>query len=128
MIPKQAIEKAIEGGWKNAGYEMCDNCGGSGGVYPDATCYSCSATGYTKDISEDWLEASGFDIALDKTFWQALGKALKWGEHWTVRTYGDEKDYMRRDIIETWRYWADYYLDIVLTGGDTEKFWVDLLA
>ena len=48
MIPKQAIEKAIEGGWK-----------------PDKiTMYG----------AQEWRDL----FALDPTFWQSLGKALGW--------------------------------------------------
>lgn len=74
MIPKQAIEKAIEGGWKN-----------SENIYPH------------------WSV-----IAFDKTFWQALGKALGW----------EELD---------WIPYGQHFAKVILTGGDTEAFWKEIL-
>lgn len=54
-------------------------------------------------------------IALDPLFWQALGKALGW-DGWSVQFYGDE-----------WLFHAHQYFDLVLTGGDTEAFWKELI-
>jgi|SRR5579871_4920013 len=96
IIPKAAIEKALEGGWKRANY------------------------------SPGWAPASMaanivvYQVALDPSFWQALGKALKEG-----------------DLKETWPNGTTYYpwqrialdfYDLILTGGDTEEFWEELLA
>lgn len=98
MIPKQAIEKALEKSW------ICKACIEPEKNYP-------------------WYEHA---IALDPTFWQALGKALGWREEeWhPTRTYPDGSQ----------KTWAGYmphahrFYDLILTGGDTEKFWSDLLA
>lgn len=49
-------------------------------------------------------------IVLDPKFWQALGKALGW------------KNY----VIPEWHQYAHQYFDLILTGGDREKFWEEL--
>lgn len=62
-------------------------------------------------------------LVLDPLFWQALGKAL-----------GKENEDYTDDPFADWKYWewwkgaAHHYCDFVLTGGDTEKFWSDLLT
>jgi hypothetical protein len=95
MIPKQAIEKAIEGGWN-------DKIGGH-------------------------YEEIGFwqTIALDPTFWQALGKALGWNG--LILELIPDAD--RGKIIDPneWHGHALDFYDLILTGGDTEAFWNELL-
>jgi hypothetical protein len=55
-------------------------------------------------------------------FWQALGKALGWDD-------GDHTDegYAFSEYYWMWQYKAHKYFDLLLTGGETEKFWQDLL-
>lgn len=66
-IPKEVIEKAIEGGWVSE--------------YPQ---------------EGTWLaNYENYRAALDPTFWQSLGKSLGWDSHmlmW-VGTYYDEWQY-----------------------------------
>ncbi len=90
MIPKQAIEKAIEGGWKKKGY--IDH--------------------YTDEI-----------VALDPAFWQALGKALGWK---TNKLKSMEKQ-QPGDVFQHWYQRAMRFYDLILTGGDTEAYWEELL-
>lgn len=52
-------------------------------------------------------------LTLDPLFWQALGKALGWTDD---NFYGSDWEIMAHD-----------YLGVVLRGGNTEKFWKDLL-
>jgi hypothetical protein len=58
-------------------------------------------------------------FVLDPQFWVALSKALGW----------ELIDYCREcdSATEGWKYYAHLYFDLVLTGGDTEKFWQDLI-
>jgi hypothetical protein len=58
------------------------------------------------------------EIALDPSFWQALGKALGWNV--TGRQ-------LAMNSKPNWQIWATRFYDLILTGGDTEKFWADLL-
>lgn len=104
MIPKQAIEKAIEGGWKNSEYEW--------------------ATSHVQDAVV--VELAARLIALDRTFWQALGKALGWNEaNGKVGAYHSFVD--GKIVDEYWMLTAHRFYDLILTGGDTETYWDELL-
>lgn len=117
MIPKQAIEKAIEGGfeegrnWKFVSANRYWVCwlDGNGTVTPIST--------------------SLYIISPD--FWQALGKALGWGTSLyvgrMVRLSGDELkgDKWELPIPE---YYAHRFYDLILNGGNVEAFWKELLA
>lgn len=72
----------------------------------------------------------------DPLFWQALGKALGWHSvcdengHDSGKPIGTlclERDICGGMMIQEWLYHAHQYIDLVLTGGDTEKFWKELL-
>lgn len=63
-------------------------------------------------------------ITTDPLFWQALGKALGWEQYLESggrNKYGDD------EFDLSWKVYAHKYLDTVLTGGDTEQFWKELL-
>lgn len=90
MIPKQAALKAAEGGWRGFIIEPRERA--------DTTL-------------SNWR-----DIALDPTFWQALGKALGWqGKH-----------HPQTDMLVL-QAQVHTLVDLILTEGDTEKFWSSLL-
>lgn len=55
---------------------------------------------------EQWVRNHANRCVLDPLFWQALGKALGWKG--------------------AWKHYAHQYFDLLLTGGDTEKFWKEL--
>ena len=55
---------------------------------------------------------------LDPLFWQALGKGLRWGVGKCALG--------RNEYIEIWEGHAMDCLHLILTGGDTEKFWDNL--
>jgi hypothetical protein len=69
-------------------------------------------------------------IVLDPKFWQALGKALGWGKISYENDFGDlslsELEIWSDE--DAWRYQAHKYFDLVLTGGDTEKFYKELIS
>lgn len=85
MIPKAALEKAIEGGWK---YKSSDR--------------------YSREEAIAVLMTLWEGTALDSSFWQALGRALGWNEDDSIMQ-------------------ARHFCYLVLTGGDTGKFWDELL-
>lgn len=64
-------------------------------------------------------------VILDPLFWQALGKALGWREKKTGLLFRDLPE--QANTIESCLPYAHLYFDLILTGGDTEKFWKDLL-
>jgi hypothetical protein len=58
------------------------------------------------------------EIALTPSFWQALGKALGWGEselHAGSISEGTKP-------VGWWRLHAGSFFDLILTGGDTTHF------
>ena len=99
MIPKQAIEKAITGGWQPL-----------------------------SEWGSSWVDIPQERIALDPTFWQALGKALGWDEDnttdmiWTCALCNQECGGHSK-----WLHYSHRFYDLILTSGDTEKFWEELL-
>ena len=58
--------------------------------------------------------------AIDPTFWQALGKATDPERYESSELYNDEP--MPRYLCKAMRFYS-----LILTGGDTEKFWKELL-
>lgn len=72
-------------------------------------------------------------VVLDPLFWQALGKALGWietGKHFRRYEHDDYEECSQ--CIEygessQWIHYAHQYFDLALTGGDTEKFWKELI-
>lgn len=68
--------------------------------------------------------ANNYKMVLDPLFWQALGKALGWGEiDFSIPHYYNRQDPKPSCILCQ----AHIYFDLVLTGGDTKQFWKDLL-
>jgi hypothetical protein len=86
QIPREAVEKAIEGGWK-----------------PDVNDLFQSSERQTK-------------IALDPSFWQALGKALGWGETEVYSWDG------KPTLTMYWRLKADRFYDLILKGLPHEGY------
>lgn len=119
MIPKRAITNAVAGGWRN-----------------QSNAPISLVTGYTKD----WER-----VALDPTFWQALGKALGWeewefvcpkynchkfynlpeGHHGDIRCPKCDHWGARGDIGE---WYGEWFCHLILTGNNTEAYWDELLA
>jgi hypothetical protein len=74
---------------------------------------------YGLNTINKWYQAY---VMTDPLFWQALGKALGWSKE----LYKDNP-FDGTAIWQTWQYHAHQYFDLVLTGGDTEKFWKSLI-
>jgi len=68
------------------------------------------------------------ELILDPLFWKALARALSW-EQYTEEDIGnwDEVNTMITRTEVTWKKKAHQYFDLLLTGGDVEKFWKELL-
>lgn len=128
-IPKQAIEKAVERGWK----PKLD--------IPEAEVTFVSVKG---DISsfhyrhywEDAVKDEGIndfslhEIALDTTFWEALGKALNWnGQSWQMylRPVSGREAILLPFGIATHVAYGTLFAYLVFTGGDVDKFWEEIL-
>lgn len=88
MIPERAINKAIEGGWK-----------------------------LPTDADAAWWMRWEV-IALDRSFWKALGRALGWGEASPIEAFPEAQ----------WFSEATVFVQMVLEGSDMEKeFWSKII-
>lgn len=83
-IPKEAIEKAIEGGW-------------------------------IVGIEGEMVTLRWEIWALDRTFWQSLGKSLGWPEN-------RKTQYSKLE----WEWQALEFVRLILQGEDTSDFWKEL--
>lgn len=116
MIPKKIIEKAIEGGWlKGKRPKILE---GALRVNQNANLIAIVEKEW-----EEYITYNVYRIALDPTFWQALGKALGWEKEYMRVNWGQEEV----SSVPLWEFYAIKFCGLVLTGGDTEKFWQDLL-
>jgi hypothetical protein len=69
------------------------------------------------DQDKEYL--SNAQIVLDPQFWQCLGEAMGWAEKITTTS---------ADSGNHWQIKAHEFLDVILDGGNTEKFWKNLLS
>lgn len=115
MIPRQAIQKAIQGGY--------------GGRF---------------DSPEIILAShSQYQLALSAPFWQALSKVLGWPEYAPIchRCNNIRKerydlscspdgqcDLTGYDNSLIWNMYAHRFYDLILTGDDTDAFWEQFLT
>ncbi|SRR5258705_13519207 len=102
-IPRKAIEKAIEGGWQ---------------------------TSFDIDVLVEQRrhphleETIVCSIVLDPSFWQSLGIALGW-KRGIKRGVAGAECIVRQD---EWYEQAHRFYDLILAGGDAQKFWDGILA
>lgn len=124
LIPKKAIEKAIAGGWKvgHGAFVKCKN--------PTETLEMFNFCYPTQESIDQHRHY--FEYSLDKTFWQALGKSCGWklqGIDCPVCDNYPNQHSLNADFnIAGWLYNAHRFYDLILTGGDTEKFWEEILS
>lgn len=107
-IPKEAIEKAIEGGYLG---------GASFAKYRES---SQRIIYEEEDYALPKLTKTIPEIALDPDFWSSLGKSLGW-------TVCDVQGCIQGKCDHGWMYYAKSFYDLILTGGDTKSFWQELL-
>lgn len=126
MTPKEAIEKAVEGGWTCKGEIDGKGLGTPTWKFQKSSVLTINKIiiGFGGDPVRMSVGVDVHEIALDPTFWQALGKALGWdkladGRNWEASKYG---------YMEVWRHHAHRFYDLILTGELIDKFWADLLA
>lgn len=117
MKLEQAIQQAMEGGWKPASYRSVFelNPNNKAGVHP------------TTRASYTHLE-----ILLDHFFWQSLGKAMGWEMTKEVRYYSarvggsDEGDLEEIGELSEWEYHWHRFIDHLADGGTPEDFFNQL--
>lgn len=100
-IQQEAVSAAIEGGWEPPFYGFKWWMVGGMVLWNDG------------QESFHWQQ-----IALDPSFWQALGKALGWNDDVAFETY----------TAPMWKMQAMRFIDLIITGGSTDQFWDELLA
>lgn len=127
MIPKQAIEKAIEGGWKPKDFEGFNYSARKQEVIfwkvlprekalPHLIPQYERILGKPPHMKWSWQFER---IALDPLFWQALGKALGWHDGYV--------EFAAMGFSNEWKLTAHRFYDLILTGGDTEAYWKEIL-
>lgn len=105
----EAIKLAIEkGGYKDERVDL-----GS-----DGNLYIFSGRFYENELENR--------LVLNPLFWQALGKAL--GMEKVLQMARPGGGYNPARNRAWWKYTALEYFNLVLTGGNTEKFWKELLT
>ncbi len=112
-IPKEAITKAIEGGWRPH----------NGADYSKHKLVKAHKS--VDFYAEKGNTSSRIDVryaALDPTFWQAL---CGWDDSYMIENPSDLINSIR---IPKWRAKAIAFYDLILTGQPTEQFWADLLT
>ncbi len=113
-IPKQAIEKAIEGGWRTLNDVQKPT-------------FTVSVDGFVSLYFDDtkYPDLSWQDVALDPGFWKCLGQTLGWPEDNNVELryfeWAEQHWYGAGDgrMIQ--------FARLIATEGDIEKFWEDIL-
>lgn len=124
MIPKEAIEKAIEGGWQYRDNTFIRNPIKTL-IERDRIYVQGAPKGdgwHGGEAMEKLADLNYYKIALDPTFWQSLGKVLEWakvGDNPNARTtyFGNY----------TWLGHAHCFYDVILSEGSTTEFWNYLL-
>jgi len=103
LIPREALDKAVQGGWRT--YKDFQFANAMHGPRQFVMLIGKGINGaVTKRV---WEEG----VALDAGFWQGLGAALGWSN---------------RDVGGGYSGWADNahkFYDLMLTGQPTDQFW-----
>lgn len=113
---KEAIQKAIEGGWKPNWY--FSHFSGDEVVFGDHTKDSENNPCYYKDKHA---------ILLDLLFWQCLGKALGWKRPITQYAFIDEND-KTTSFTARWQNEMHRFIDHIAEGKDVDEFFNNLLT
>ncbi len=123
MIPKHFIELALAGGWYG------------GSRYPKTKkqqMHILKLVRVNDALSKIYLEQA-HEIVCDPTFWRSLGKELKWQDIQELETRitkcwcskcGEVRVTMQWPV---WKYHAQHFFELLLSGGDTDSFWKNLI-
>ena len=118
---KQAIQKAIEGGWKYKGWDIQDISVGESVVKL-----------YLKNDPDDSKPRVNFnELYIDPLFWQSLGKALGWEDivneklFWNPMSSSDYEYWQGRSV---WEYRWHSFIHHLAENKDPEEFFKELLT
>lgn len=123
QIPKSVIEKAVQGGWEP--FKPVVVVGDGSWELIDFQIYSYAHPGEEFGTARINI----YHIALDPTFWQALGKALGWyagKSFWEKHDLSDLED--KDNLCPICN--AHRFYNLVLQGkadNDISRFWENLL-
>ena len=112
---QDAIEQAIEGGWRPYWY----------GQYS----YEFKKQYIVVKLGGGEIEFYQYETALtDPLFWQALGKARGWwqGEQWRYNEEDENENIVGGLYLFDWQYHAIEWMRNRMVGGDEQKFWESL--
>lgn len=118
---EQAIQKAIEGGWKPKDFPLTEEPSEQIGI---RIVHQGEFQCYNKEYPEEGYNyEAGFEIILlDPLFWQALGKAMGWYS-WVHGHVTDSMSYHPECGQCHWHRFIDHLAE----GKPTESFFADLL-
>lgn len=121
MTIKEAIEKAIEGGWNLGGFINLDRFpNGFGDARVGIGHYVAISRIDAKGNSGRWVELGIIEeIILDPLFWTALGKAMQWGAE-VDAILGTKQRFHPPQI--TWLFHWHRLIDHLAKGKDIESF------
>lgn len=112
QIPENIIKLAIEGG------------------------YDKGVAGVNGQTREQYLVGYSQHLVLEPAFWQALGKAKGWNHKCTDCYIGEPHEWcksgshLEKDKYENcaWFDCANKFFNLLMTNGDTSKFWDDITS
>jgi hypothetical protein len=123
MIPENIIELAIKGGyWPKIRSEVTNY---------ELELVTARETGKWQELIQKYVHVN---MVLDPLFWQALGRKNKW-KNWKCTKCKFQFD--KQGLIacpscsrighrEAWRQVSLEFFDLLMTNGDTDKFWNNL--
>ncbi len=146
MIPKHIIEKAIEGGWKDtrpqiSAVEREEDVPKATIVNDFMNFYSTPVVVCEPLFWQALGKALGWDNRIDDLYTLIADVDVKW---MTIAPDTSLPAQVERHVEENrmkyrisqaikdienrgWKYYAQCFFDLLLTGGDTEKFWQELV-
>jgi hypothetical protein len=126
QIPIRAIELAITEGWQPEGFPLTEEPAEDieVGIVEPTNDDPYPIRFSNREYPEEgyYFSTDAEHIVLDPKFFQALGKALGWGETEIYRWDGEPL------LTMYWKFQATQYFDLLMTGGSTEKFWKQLIS
>ena len=115
---KQAIEKAIEGGYEPFKTFKMEEARDVEFIGDDMSVYVPRFTNVA--------HASINRILLDPLFWQALGKAMGW-EDGDSRAYWTREDSHKVVLLDRWQNEMHSFIDHLASNGNADDFFNELL-
>lgn len=108
MTIQQAIEKAIEGGYR----------GGMIGECPDGSFWG----------AEEFMRSGANinDFFLDPLFWQSFGRAMWWHDEPCQACDPYEGTHCSRSYATNWQREWHHFIDHLIEGKDAESFFKEL--